>query len=308
MTRCIMSMCFLLLFAAPVWGVQEGDVVVIKADADMKVSGKVVGKVKAGQVQKVHAVRGAWVEVGDKTRGWVRTDNVTSQQDAIDHVSTLLEKSPHDVNLLITRARMHLPSQDKRQPGASPDNEKLEAALRDLEQARLRDPANGEVRYYLAQLEFERKNVSGAIDHLNKAIELKDDDARFYALRGKYLQMQRDIPKATQDFEKVVSLGEADAEIYNALAWWYATNTDSTFRNGATAVKYALKACELTHYDNWALLDTLAAAYAEYNDFTNAVKWQEEAVKQCNNTSEKGNCEARLKQYRLNQPYREAPR
>lgn len=282
--------------ALPVWAVEEGDVVVIKQDADLKDSGKKVGAVKTGDVLKVHEVRGAWVQVGEKVRGWVRAENVSTQDDAVAHVSKLLEEKPGDVKLLITRARMYLSA------------ERYEAAELDLAEAQRLDPAGAEPLYYLAVLDQQRGNADVALKHIDKAIELDGENHRYYALRAKLHHRQRDIASATKDYEKVIALGGGDAETYNALAWWYATNPDMASRNGGLSVKYALKACELTHYHNFMHVDTLAAAYAEFNDFTKAVMWQEEAVRLCNVPSEKAACESRLKQYRLQQPYRETPR
>jgi tetratricopeptide (TPR) repeat protein len=282
--------------------IKSGDVVVIKQDADMKVSGKVVGRVKAGEMWKVHGVRGAWVEVGEKTKGWVRTDNVLGEQAALEHVSKLIDEEPGEAKLWITRARMRMSTQGLRGEELS---QRLKAAEADLREARKQAPANGEVRYYQALIELRRSELDEALTKLNEAIDLNDKDARFFAERARLLMRNNRETEAMQDLEQVVALKAADAWTYNALAWRYATDYDSTVRDGAKAVKYATEACELTHYNNFAIVDTLAAACAEANDFPGAIRWQTEAIRICNDPGQKRSLEAKLKQYRLNQPYRE---
>ena len=55
------------------------------------------------------------------------------------------------------------------------------------------------------------------------------------------------------------------------LAWIRAACPQAEFRNGAEAVRLALRACELTRYQAPAPLETLAASYAEAGRFADAV-------------------------------------
>lgn len=48
---------------------------------------------------------------------------------------------------------------------------------------------------------------------------------------------------------------------YNNIAWHLAAAEDPAERNGAEAIKYAKRACDLEGYHYWGLLDTLAAAF-----------------------------------------------
>jgi hypothetical protein len=63
----------------------------------------------------------------------------------------------------------------------------------------------------------------------------------------------------------------------NNLAWILATNPDPTVRNGAKAINYARRACDLTNFRITIPLGTLAAAYAEAGQFTEAVATAEKA-------------------------------
>ena len=77
-------------------------------------------------------------------------------------------------------------------------------------------------------------------------------------------------------------------------------------------MRAATLACELSGWKTPEFLDTLAAAYAESANFTEAVRWQETAV------AERGLAQAvkedatrtardRLELYRKNLPFRDTP-
>jgi hypothetical protein len=78
-------------------------------------------------------------------------------------------------------------------------------------------------------------------------------------------------------------------------------------RNGARAVEFAQKACELTAWKHPLFLTTLAAAYAEAGNFSEAVRWQEKVLADfpgmTKDDSEK--LHARLDLYRQKRTYRQ---
>jgi hypothetical protein len=72
----------------------------------------------------------------------------------------------------------------------------------------------------------------------------------------------------------------AASRIFNYMAWILATATDEADDTKIWSKKYARKALELAQPDDvFNILDTLAAVHALEGDFENAVKTQEEAVR-----------------------------
>ena len=96
----------------------------------------------------------------------------------------------------------------------------------------------------------------------------------------------------------------------NNLAWTLATSDEAGLRDGAQAVKFGERACELTHYRETIMVGTLAAAYAEAGRFDEAIAT---AQKACTLASESGKPELLqrnqelLELYRKHQPCRNAP-
>ena len=94
----------------------------------------------------------------------------------------------------------------------------------------------------------------------------------------------------------------------NDLAWTLATSAEAELRDGAQAVYYAKRACELTHYREIVLIGTLAAAYAEAGRFDEAIATAQKACDLASELNEqallKRNREL-LELYRKHQPYRD---
>ncbi len=150
-------------------------------------------------------------------------------------------------------------------------------------------------------------NYQQALEDYNRAIELKPDFDEAYTNRGVTYQDLGNFQLALNDFVKAIELKPDLVEVYNNLAWLLATCHDSNFRDAERAVSSAKRACELASRDDYSLLDTLAAAYAESGDFAEAVRWQASAVKMAPATN-KAALESRLELYKAEKPYRQEPR
>lgn len=155
---------------------------------------------------------------------------------------------------------------------------------------------------------FFYRRFDKAIEHYDAAIELDPTIAVNYSYRGQARNYKGEYFKALEDLEKAVELdiqGEPAAQTYNALAWLLSTCPEGRFRDGPRALKLAKHACKLSDYENAAIVDTLAAAYAEIGNFEEAIKWQEKAIKLAENAWVQGQLIDHLELYKQGRPCRE---
>ena len=97
-----------------------------------------------------------------------------------------------------------------------------------------------------------------------------------------------------------------NARTLNALAWRLATDPNPKLRDGPSAVSLAEKAvAESKRQDPW-FLSTLAAAYAEVGQFTNAVAAQQEAIPLLKDEQQKEDFASGVKLFAAGIPYRES--
>ncbi|HZV36322.1 MAG TPA: tetratricopeptide repeat protein [Verrucomicrobiae bacterium] len=147
---------------------------------------------------------------------------------------------------------------------------KLDEAVEHLsEAARLRPKA---VTYQkLGRALFLQGRLDEAFEQFSSAVKIDPSDSISESQMGVICARKRDFAAAVQHYESALALNPDSIGVLNNLAWIRAVNEDPHLRNGVEAVQLAKRACEATHNNEALLLGTLAAAYAEAGDFTNAV-------------------------------------
>ena len=119
---------------------------------------------------------------------------------------------------------------------------------------------------------------------------------------------QGELNKAKAYREKLPALKPHDAWLVNNIAWTLATSANPASRDGSNAIVFAEQAVAATKRKEPGYLDTLAAAYAESGQFTNAVSVQKDAIDLL--TEKKAEKKViddyttRLRLYETNAPYR----
>lgn len=196
--------------------------------------------------------------------------------------------------------------------------------------------------YNLAKVMEGKGEYGQAIENYKIVVEIHPDDYEAYNNMGAMFLKQGQFDQAVISYEKslkikpdyliamynagIVTLkqGKYDETIkyfhkaleqnpdwviaLNSLAWVLATAEDSRFQNPVDAVKYAEKACRLANYNDAALLDTLAAAYASVGNFDYAVQTAEKAFKLADNNKQENlaqDIQYHLEFHKTKQPWRE---
>jgi Flp pilus assembly protein TadD len=133
------------------------------------------------------------------------------------------------------------------------------------------NPEYEEAHNNLAGLLAARGKLDEAIAHYSKALQIKPDYGNARVQLAVALMRTGQTDKAIQQYRTALHFRPDWPEVLNNLAWIFATHKDPRYRDGAKALLLAKKACELTAYKQANFLDTLAAAYAEANQFDQAV-------------------------------------
>ena len=113
---------------------------------------------------------------------------------------------------------------------------------------------------------------------------------------------------AAEHYQKALAIAPGLASARNHLAWVLATCGDAKVRDGVRAVELAEKANQLAGGKDAAVLDTLAAAYAEAGRYGEAVRTAQTAIELAQGAGQGEQARQigeRLKLYQAGRPYRE---
>lgn len=179
------------------------------------------------------------------------------------------------------------------------------AQAEDYFEAELKRDPKAEAYETRGTLRIEKGDLDLAIEDFNEAIRLNPKLAVAYDNRGLAWGRKKEYDKAIADYNEAIRIDPKLVNAWNNRAWEEATAQEDRTRNGKKAVADANKALELAGADDAAIVATLAAAYAEAGDFTNAVKWQSRAVELTSSAAQKTDWESRLETYRNRQAYRD---
>jgi tetratricopeptide (TPR) repeat protein len=219
---------------------------------------------------------------------------------------------------------------------------KLDEAVSHYQRALELKPDSVEAHDNLGIALASQGKLDEAISHYRRALELKPDSVEAHNNLGIALASQGKLDEAISQFHQVLqakpgfaeahnnlgmafqSQGKLEAAIscyrqalkikpgwtapMNGIAWILATHPNFLVRTGDMAIRLAERAAELSQYQNFEILDTLAAAYAAGDRFDRAVSIAQAALELA--SAAKLNPQAnqirkRLELYKQSKPYRE---
>ena len=163
--------------------------------------------------------------------------------------------------------------------------------------------------YNLGNALLQKGKVDEAIIQYQKALQIKPDYAEAWYNLGNALLQQGKVDEAIAHYQQALQIKPDFPEVLKNLAWLLATCPDAHIRDGVQAVKYAGRACELTHYGVTPLVGTLAAAYAEAGRYDDAIAAAQKACALATAAGEEELLEKNQKLlalYQAHQPYHEA--
>ena len=172
----------------------------------------------------------------------------------------------------------------------------------------------GESLWYRAEIRAYQRRPADAYADCDRLRQLAPRSSASLLARARVCELLGDDPGAERSLRAAIAAFPMSPRAYNSLAWRLATNPSAGVRNGREAVRLAQRGCDLTHYESWGYLDTLAAAYAEAGNWTEAVRVQRDAIERvkrkishgpANETLEEMN--VRLREFQSSKPYRRQP-
>jgi formylglycine-generating enzyme required for sulfatase activity len=141
------------------------------------------------------------------------------------------------------------------------------------------DKTNPESLYLRSISRFARQDFDGALKDIDQAISLDKNNATLVIERARVHEARKEYQEAAKDFASVVGRQPDNPYAHAELAHFLATCPDASVRNGEKALEHAKKAEELIPRRDGTILDSLAEAYAAIGKFGDAIRWEEQALK-----------------------------
>ena len=158
--------------------------------------------------------------------------------------------------------------------------------------------------------ESHRELRAGAIAHARTTLKDYPSEVRAHNDLGVLLVQSGDVRGGIEQWETSLQIDPSDGNALNNLAWVLATCPNDGVRNGPRAVELATRATTLPAGNSPIVFRTLAAAYAEAGDFSNAVRTAQRALDLATAQKESSLVETlrhEIGLYQAQTPFRETP-
>jgi tetratricopeptide (TPR) repeat protein len=165
---------------------------------------------------------------------------------------------------------------------------KLDEAISLLQAAVDLRADNSPAQENLAKALLQKGRVPEALVHYRKLAELQPDNFEVHNIVGTVLVQKGRIREGMEEWQKVLVIQPDNGNAMSNLAWVFATAPDDSLRDGAQAVKLAEQALHLSGGRIPILFRTLAAAYAENGQFSQAIETAQRGITLANSQGNPG--------------------
>jgi tetratricopeptide (TPR) repeat protein len=169
-------------------------------------------------------------------------------------------------------------------------------------------PENGPAHENLAKALLQKGQVADALFHYRKLLELQPDNIEVHNIVGTVLVQQGRVREGAEEWRKVLAIDPDNGNAMSNLAWVFATSPDDSLRDGAKAVQLAEQALRISGSRIPIIFRTLAAAYAENGQFSEARRTAERGIELANsqgNSALAGELQGNIALYQERQPLRD---
>lgn len=125
--------------------------------------------------------------------------------------------------------------------------------------------------YNLANALIQTNQLDAGIECLNHVLKISPNYADAHNNLARALVFKNQTPEAIAHYREALRLSPDSVLFQNNLAWQLATASDARLRDGSLAVKLAEAAAKGSNRQDPAILNTLAAAYAENGQYSEAL-------------------------------------
>ena len=181
-------------------------------------------------------------------------------------------------------------------------------AIAQYQQALDLSPDSGDLHHRFGSALAQAGQLDAAAAQYQLALKLEPTNAVIHCNLGNVLLRKGLQRQAMMQFQAALKIDPASVESLNNLAWLLATSPEASIRDGLHALALAEQARQLSRGTNPAILDTVAAAYAECARYPEAVVAAEQALRVAQAQNQISMADAIRKQIELFQkgiPFRE---
>jgi tetratricopeptide (TPR) repeat protein len=151
--------------------------------------------------------------------------------------------------------------------------------------------------------------INEAADECQRALQIQPDFDQAHYNLGVILVRQEKLPEAARHFEEALRVNPDYLHAQINLAWLLATQSPADGGDPVRALALAQRACAVADNRTAQSLDTLAAAYAANNRFSDATTTAQQAIalaRADRRTQLAAQIEGRLELYRANRAYHQS--